>query len=56
EWPVLRRILNEIGELGDTTLAQPLASFLYHTNAHVRHTALTALLKLQGAKAEEHFL
>ena len=56
EWPVLRHILNEVGELGDTDLAQPLTGFLYHTNAHVRQTALTALLKLQGAKAEEHFL
>jgi HEAT repeat protein len=42
--------------LADGTLAQPLIAFLYHENPHVRHSSLTALFKLQGAKAEEHLL
>jgi HEAT repeat protein len=56
EWPAVRHILNEVGELGDEALAKPLTGFLYHANAHVRHAALTALFKLQGDKAEEYFL
>ncbi|MGD2217438.1 MAG: HEAT repeat domain-containing protein [Gemmatimonadales bacterium] len=56
DWAVVRHIITEIAELGDSTLAQPLIAFLYHQNPHVRHASLTALFKLQGAKSEEHFL
>jgi len=56
DWAVVRHIIAEIAELGDTSLAEPLVAFLYHENAHVRHSSLTALFKLQGAKAEKHFL
>ncbi|NIN71171.1 MAG: hypothetical protein GTO46_04380 [Gemmatimonadetes bacterium] len=56
DWAVVRHIITETGELGDSALAQPLVAFLYHENPHVRHSSLTALFKLQGAKAEEHFL
>jgi HEAT repeat protein len=56
DWAGIRHIITEIAELGDTTLAEPLVAFLYHENAHVRHSSLTALFKLQGAKAEKHFL
>lgn len=56
DWAVVRHIITEVAELGDTSLAQPLVAFLYHENPHVRHSSLTALFRLQGAKAEEHFL
>lgn len=56
DWAVVRHIITEIAELGDPTLAEPLVAFLYHENAHVRHSSLTALFRLQGAKAEKHFL
>lgn len=56
DWAVVRHIITEVAELGDSTLAQPLVAFLYHENPHVRHSSLTALFKLQNAKAEEHFL
>lgn len=56
EWPAIHHILGELGELGEASLAQPITGFLYHSNAHVRNASLTALFKLQGAAAEEHFL
>jgi hypothetical protein len=56
DWAVVRHIITEVAELGDRTLAQPLVAFLYHENPHVRHSSLTALFKLQGAKVEEHLL
>jgi hypothetical protein len=56
DWAVVRHIITEVAELGDSKLAQPVVAFLYHENPHVRHSSLTALFKLQGAKAEEHFL
>lgn len=56
DWAVIRHIITEVGEAGDKSLVQPLVAFLYHENAHVRHASLTALFKLQGAKAEEYFL
>lgn len=56
DWAVVRHIISEVAELGDTRLAQPLVAFLYHENPHVRHACLTGLFKLQGEKAEEHFL
>lgn len=56
DWAVVRHIITEIADVGDGSLAQPLIAFLYHENAHVRHSSLTVLFKLQGAKAEEHLL
>jgi hypothetical protein len=56
DWAVVRHIIAEVAELGDASLAEPLVAFLYHENAHVRQSSLTALCKLQGAKAEKHFL
>ncbi len=56
DWAVVRHIITEVAELGDPSLAQPLVAFLYHANPHVRHASLTGLFKLQGNKAEKHFL
>jgi hypothetical protein len=56
DWAIVRHIITEVAELGDPALAQPLVALLYHENPHVRHSCLTALFKLQGANAEEHFL
>lgn len=56
EWLMVRHALLAVGDLQDASLAEPLARFLRHPHAHVRQAALTALLKLEGLRAEPHFL
>ncbi len=56
EWLMIRHALLAAADLGDTSLAQPIAKFLHHSHAHVRQAALTACFKLEGARAEPHFL
>ena len=55
-WDVIHHIINELGEDGDASLAEPIGRFSDHENAHVRHAALTALCKLRGAAAEDLYL
>ena len=56
EWLMIRHALLAAADLGDTSLAQPIAKFLHHPHAHVRQAALTAFFKLEGARAEPRFL
>ena len=53
---VICHILAEVGEQGDTSLAQSISQFLHHGNVNVREAALGALFKLQGPAAEGYFL
>jgi hypothetical protein len=56
DWAIVRHALNEVAESGEASLAKNCAEFLDYPNAHVRHAALSALLKLCGASAEAHFV
>ena len=56
EWLMIRHALLAAADLRDPSLAPPIAKFLRHPDAHVRQAALTAFFKLEGARAEPHFL
>jgi HEAT repeat protein len=56
DWAIVRHALGEVGESGETCLANSCTDFLDHRNAHVRHSALSALFKLIRGQAEEELI